>query len=37
MLNINPRQRPTILEILNKPFVRKYVVTYMQEVFKGSE
>jgi hypothetical protein len=29
MLNIQPRQRPTIIEILNKTFVKKYVINYI--------
>jgi len=33
MLSINPKQRPTIIEILNKPFVKKYVIDYIKEVF----
>jgi hypothetical protein len=37
MLSINPRQRPTILEILNKSFVKKYVVAFIQEELKNYE
>ncbi len=29
MLSLNPKQRPTIIEILNKPYVKKYVISYI--------
>ena len=37
MLNINPKQRPNILDILNKQFVKQHVINYMGEVFGNNE
>ena len=36
MLSINPKQRPTILDVLNKSVVRKHVLGYMIEIFSGN-
>lgn len=35
MLSVKPSQRPTILEILNKAFVKKRVVAYINELVNG--
>lgn len=35
MLSVKPSSRPTILDILNKSFVRKRVVAYMNECLNG--
>lgn len=36
MLSTNPKERPTILDILNKSFIKKRVVIYMTEIFSGN-
>lgn len=33
MLSVKPQNRPTILDILNKPFIKKRVEKYMLEMF----
>lgn len=33
MLSVKPQNRPTILEILNKPFIKKRVEKYMLDMF----
>ena len=33
MLSVNPAQRPTLVDILNVPFVRRHVVLYLRECF----
>ena len=35
MLSIKPSQRPTIVDVLNKAFVKKYVVNYLNECLNG--
>ncbi|EGR30764.1 protein kinase domain protein [Ichthyophthirius multifiliis] len=35
MLQLVPNNRPSIIEILNKPFVKKRVFQYMCEIFSG--
>lgn len=35
MLNINPKKRPTISEILNKPIVKKKLVSYIIWIYKN--
>ena len=35
MLSVKPSERPTILDILNKSFVRKRVCVYMDECLNG--
>ena len=35
MLSVKPSQRPTIVDILNKPFVRKRVQAYVEECING--
>jgi serine/threonine protein kinase len=35
MLSIKPSQRPTIVDVLNKTFVKKYVVNYLNECLNG--
>lgn len=32
MLAVNPTKRPTIVDILNKPFLRKRVENYIQNI-----
>jgi serine/threonine protein kinase len=36
MLIVNPAQRPSLVEILNTPFVRRHVVLYLREYFNPS-
>lgn len=36
MLGLNPKQRPTILEIINKPFVKRHVIKYLAEILSGN-
>lgn len=36
MLSINPKQRPTILDVLNKSFIKKRVITYFNEILSGN-
>ena len=36
MLSINPKERPTIWDILNKSFIKKRVIEYMIEIFSGN-
>ena len=36
MLSINPKERPTIWDILNKSFIKKRVVEYLTEIFSGN-
>lgn len=36
MLSVKPSTRPTILDILNKSFVRKRVATYIAECLNGT-
>jgi serine/threonine protein kinase len=33
MLKVNPNKRPTIVEILNKPFIKKRVEKYIIDTF----
>lgn len=33
MLAIKPHSRPTIVDIINKPFIRKRVEKYMNDMF----
>lgn len=35
MLSVRPKDRPTILDILNKPIVRRRVVSYITETLNG--
>lgn len=35
MLSINPKHRPTIWEIMNKPMVKRRIISFMTEVFGG--
>lgn len=35
MLSVKPSQRPTILDILNKSFVRKRTIAYINELVNG--
>lgn len=35
MLNINPKARPTIQDIVHKPLVKLRIIYYMLEVFNG--
>lgn len=35
MLSVKPSSRPTIMDILNKSFVRKRVTAYMNECLNG--
>lgn len=35
MLSINPKQRPTIWDIINKSIIKKRIVYYMAEIFSG--
>lgn len=35
MLNLNPKERPTIIDILNKPIIKRRVLNYMVEIFSG--
>ena len=37
MLSIKPSQRPTIVDILNKSFVRKRVAQYINECIHGEQ
>jgi hypothetical protein len=36
MLSVKPSSRPTILDILNKSFVRKRVAAYISECISGA-
>jgi serine/threonine protein kinase len=36
MLSVKPSMRPTILDILNKSFVRKRVASYINECLSGA-
>jgi serine/threonine protein kinase len=36
MLSINPKDRPTIWDIINKPIIKKRIVIYMAEIFSGN-
>ena len=36
MLNLNPKERPTILDILHKPIIKRRVIQYMSEIFSGN-
>lgn len=36
MLSVKPQNRPTIIEILNKPFIKKRVEKYMLDMFNRS-
>lgn len=36
MLSVKPQNRPTIIEILNKPFIKKRVEKYMIDMFNRS-
>ena len=36
MISINPKQRPTIWDILNKSFIKKRVIEYLTEIFSGN-
>lgn len=33
MLSVKPQNRPTIVDILNKPFIKKRVEKYMSDMF----
>jgi len=35
MLSLNPKDRPTIVEVLNKPIIKRRIVNYMAEIFSG--
>ena len=35
MLNVNPKERPTIQEIIEKPMVKKRIILYMIDLFKA--
>lgn len=35
MLCLNPKDRPTITEVLSKPIIKRRVVNYMAEIFMG--
>ena len=35
MLNQNPKKRPTIYDILNKPILKKKVIQYISEIVSG--
>ena len=35
MLNIDPKQRPNIVEILNKSFIKKKVISFMGDILSG--
>jgi len=35
MLSLNPKDRPTIVDVLNKPIIKRRVVNYMAEIFSG--
>lgn len=34
LLNINPKDRPTVIEILTMPFIRKRLMMYIQSCLK---
>jgi hypothetical protein len=36
MLNVNPANRPTLQEILDKPFVKKNVVEYIRTALSAT-
>ena len=36
MICVNPLQRPSLLDILNTPFIRRHVVLYLRECFNPS-
>ncbi len=36
MLSVKPQNRPTIVDILNKPFIKKRVEKYMSDMFNRS-
>lgn len=36
MLSTNPKERPTIWDILNKSFIKKRVIAYLTEIFSGN-
>jgi len=36
MLSINPKHRPTIWDIINKPMVKRRIINYMTEIFSGN-
>lgn len=36
MLKVNPNKRPTIVDILNKPFIKKRVEKYISDIFTRS-
>lgn len=36
MLSLNPKQRPTIVDILNKAFIKKRLTSYFSEIFSGN-
>lgn len=33
MLSIKPQNRPTIIDVINKPFIKKRIEKYMMEMF----
>lgn len=37
MLSINPKQRPTIWEIVHKPMIKNRIIIFMLEVFQSRE
>ena len=37
MLSTQPKVRPTIIEILNKPFVKKHVLSYIMDEIKATD
>lgn len=37
MLNVNPKERPTINDIIEKPIVKKKVVTYLAGLIQSKE
>lgn len=36
MLQLNPKNRPSIVDILNVSFVKRKVVTYISEILSGN-
>jgi len=36
MLSLNPKDRPTIVDIMNKPILKRRIVNYMAEIFSGN-
>lgn len=36
MILTNPKDRPTIWDIINKPILKRRIIPYMQELFSGN-